>query len=209
MTALRARARREPATAAPTPLAETPGAAGRARARRAPPMVVVAFGLGSNQGHRGQQLALALAKLGAVVDLVAVSPIYETAPVSAIAQPDFLNCVALGRSGRSARALLDAALAIERALGRRRDDGAPRHGPRPIDIDLLFHGDAVIDAPGLAVPHPRLAERAFVLVPLADIAPDLVHPILGRTVRDLAAALPAAARADVRRWSPEARTPLR
>ncbi len=193
----------------PSPAA-APGAARPAqRSPAAPPSVAVAFGLGANQGHRGQQLALALAKLGAVVDLVAVSPIYETAPVGVVDQPDFLNCVAVARTSRPARALLEAALAIERALGRRRDDGAPRFGPRPIDIDLLLHGPTVLDEPGLSVPHPRLAERAFVLVPLADVAPDLVHPVLGRPVRALLAELSPAARAGVRPWSPEARTPLR
>lgn len=195
------------------------GAAGPAKAERrrrdgsvrpeTPVGTLVAFSLGANEGHRAHNIERAIAQLGAVVEIVAISPWYETTPVGFADQRDFINLVVLGRTRRPAQRVLEAALAIERALGRRRDADAPRFGPRPIDIDLLFHGDAQLELPGLRVPHPRLAERAFVLVPLCDVAPDLVHPGLRRTVRELLAALPAEARAGVRRWSPEARVGLR
>ncbi len=110
----------------------------------------------------------------------------ETDPVGYLDQPRFLNAAAALETGLEPRALLDRLLEVERELGRTRD--GPRFGPRTIDLDLLLYGDRVIDEPGLVVPHPRLAERRFVLEPLAELDPDLVVPGLGR-VSDLLARL--------------------
>src|SRR5690606_14827201 len=107
----------------------------------------------------------------------------ETAPVGVDEpQPDFLNTVAIGRTRLRPRALLDALLGIEHALGRTR---AYRLAPRVIDLDLILYGHAVVDEPGLQVPHPRFRERLFVLEPLAALAPDWVDPVTGQTVRAL------------------------
>ena len=110
----------------------------------------------------------------------------ETDPVGFVEQPRFLNAAVRVRTELSPRALLERLLEIERQLGRTRD--GPRYGPRTIDLDLLVYDDAVVDEPGLTVPHPRLAERRFVLEPLADLDPALFVPCRG-TVADLLAAL--------------------
>lgn len=116
------------------------------------------------------------------------APFYRTRPVSSIPQPDYLNTVALGRTELPPDAVLAAAQEMERRAGRRR--GGPRDAPRPLDVDLILYGDRVIETPELTVPHPRMTERRFVLVPLADVAPDRVVPPDGRTVRELLAELP-------------------
>jgi 2-amino-4-hydroxy-6-hydroxymethyldihydropteridine diphosphokinase len=144
----------------------------------------VHIGLGSNLGNREAALRGALELLGD--DVVAVSSFRETDPVGYLDQPRFLNAAAALETGLEPRALLDRLLEVERELGRTRD--GPRFGPRTIDLDLLLYGDLVIDEPGLVVPHPRLAERRFVLEPLAELDPDLVVPGLGR-VTDLLARL--------------------
>jgi len=109
--------------------------------------------------------------------LLAASSLYRSAPMGVIAQPDFINAVAAAETTLAARALLEALLAAERRFGRRRDfPGAPR----TLDLDLLLYGDRVIAEPGLVVPHPRMHERAFVLAPLAEIAPDIAIPGKGR-----------------------------
>lgn len=119
-----------------------------------------------------------------------LSPVYETAPVGGPAdQGPFLNAVAELRTTLPPRDLLALCQRIERGLGRPDRTERARWGPRVLDLDLLFYDDMVIDEPGLRVPHPRLHERDFVLRPLADLAPQLVHPVLGRSVRELLEAL--------------------
>ncbi len=140
------------------------------------------LGLGSNLGDREAALRSALELLGE--DVVAVSSFRETDPVGYLDQPRFLNAAAALETELEPRALLERLLEVERELGRTRD--GPRFGPRTIDLDLLLYGDRVIDEPGLVVPHPRLAERRFVLEPLAELDPDLVVPGRGR-VSDLLA----------------------
>jgi 2-amino-4-hydroxy-6-hydroxymethyldihydropteridine diphosphokinase len=137
-------------------------------------------GLGSNLGDRDAALRAALELLGG--DVVAVSSFRETEPVGYLDQPAFLNAAAALETEREPRALLERLLAVERELGRTRD--GPRFGPRTIDLDLLLYEDRVIDEPGLVVPHPRMAERRFVLEPLAELDPELAVPGQGR-VSDL------------------------
>jgi len=143
--------------------------------------------LGSNLGDRRAALVAAIEALDwGTVTVVARSSVYETEPVDAPeGSPGFLNQVVAVDSELDARELWERCSAVEVALGRSRDLTV-RNAPRTIDIDLLLHGDAVLDEPDLIVPHPRMAERAFVLVPLAEIAPDAVVPGAGR-VADLAA----------------------
>ena len=117
------------------------------------------------------------------MEIAAVSSIYETAPVGLTDQPDFLNLVVSVRTALSPRELMDALLHIENKMGRVR---TVRWGPRVIDLDLLLYGSEQVDLPQLTVPHPRLRERAFVLVPLAEIAPELRLPEDGKRAADLA-----------------------
>ncbi|MDT8409760.1 MAG: 2-amino-4-hydroxy-6-hydroxymethyldihydropteridine diphosphokinase [Wenzhouxiangellaceae bacterium] len=146
-------------------------------------------GLGSNQGRRWAQLEQALAALGQIPDstLLACSPCYWTAPWGETDQPEFLNAAAQLETKLSAQALLAAMQRIEDDLGRKRRPGR-RWGPRVIDLDLLLYGHSVIDQPDLVVPHPRMQARAFVLKPLADLAPNLDVPGMG-TVAELLAAV--------------------
>ncbi|HVM17693.1 MAG TPA: 2-amino-4-hydroxy-6-hydroxymethyldihydropteridine diphosphokinase [Gaiellaceae bacterium] len=139
-------------------------------------MALAYVGLGSNLGDRERTLRRALELLADLpgVDLVTVSRFRDTDPVGYEDQPRFLNAVAALETTLPPRELLDRLLAVERELGRTR--GGPRFGPRTIDLDLLLHGDRVVDEPGLTVPHPRLHERAFVLEPLAELDPHLVVP---------------------------------
>jgi len=148
---------------------------------------VAAVALGSNLEDPVSQVRRAFDELAALRDtrLVARSRLYRT-PAIGPPQPDYVNAVVLLETRLDAEPLFDALLAIEAAHGRVR---AERWGPRTLDLDLLVYGDAVIDAPRLRVPHPRLAERAFVLAPLAEVAPGLVVPGLGR-VGELSAACP-------------------
>jgi 2-amino-4-hydroxy-6-hydroxymethyldihydropteridine diphosphokinase len=141
-------------------------------------------GLGSNLGDREATIRSAVAQL----DVARVSTLRETDPVGLLDQPRFLNGVAELETELPPRALLERLLEVERSLGRTRE--GPRFGPRTIDLDLLLYDDAVLDEPGLTLPHPRLHERAFVLEPLAELAPDLVVPGRG-PVRDLLAGLPS------------------
>lgn len=150
-------------------------------------MATVFLGIGSNLGDREKNINLALEKLGQVGYVRRVSSQYETEPVGYKDQPWFLNLVAELETQLSAPELLQALKALEKEMGR---TPSPRFGPRPIDLDILLYDDLVLDTPELTVPHPRLAERAFVLIPLAEIAPQVLHPILKKSMRELRDALP-------------------
>jgi 2-amino-4-hydroxy-6-hydroxymethyldihydropteridine diphosphokinase len=141
------------------------------------------LGLGSNLGDRSQNLGRAVALLGSRdgVTVVRASSVYETDPVGP-PQPDYLNAVVEVDTTLPPRGLLHACLGVEDEMGRIRRE---RWGPRVIDVDLLLYDDDRVDEPDLVVPHPRMHERAFVLVPLAELAPDLVLPD-GRTVGEAA-----------------------
>jgi 2-amino-4-hydroxy-6-hydroxymethyldihydropteridine diphosphokinase len=143
--------------------------------------------LGSNLGAREQHLSAALAALRATAGIrnLVVSHAYETRPVGPGTQGCYLNAVARLETTLSPRALLERLLAIERTEGRER--GPRRDLPRSLDLDLLLYGDLRVDELGLVVPHPRLHERGFVLEPLSELAPELVHPALGARVDLLAA----------------------
>ena len=146
------------------------------------------LGLGSNVGDREANLRAAIERLRAPdLRVLRVSPVYETEPVDYTAQRWFLNLVVEAETSLFPMQLLARVARIERALGRLRT--VPK-GPRSIDIDILLYGKAVIRSEALEVPHPRMDERRFVLAPLADLAPDLRHPIAHRTVREMLAAAP-------------------
>lgn len=149
--------------------------------------MIVYLGLGSNLGDRTTNLRAAAAALSPQVTVLRSSAVYETEPWGYQDQPAFLNQVLEAETALAPLDLLAHLKQIEITLGR-----APsfRYGPRLIDLDILFYGDQVIELPGLTIPHPRLAERAFVLVPLAELAPNLIHPLSGKTIRELAAAIP-------------------
>ncbi|TWG88735.1 2-amino-4-hydroxy-6-hydroxymethyldihydropteridine diphosphokinase [Luteimonas sp. J16] len=135
-------------------------------------------GLGGNVGNVARTLAGAFDALGRLprTRLLRVSRLYRTPAWGHTGQPDFLNAAAVLDTALPARGLLDGLLAIERGFGRKRDPDGLRWGPRTLDLDLLLYGEAIIDEPGLQVPHPHLHERAFALVPLAEIAPDARIP---------------------------------
>lgn len=138
--------------------------------------------LGSNMGDRRGNLAAALQRLREVVEISTISSIYETEPVGYLDQPRFFNIVCYGKTALTAQELLNYVKDIEVAIGRQ---PTFRNGPRPIDIDIIFYDDLHITQDNLSIPHPRMAERAFVLAPLAEIAPDAVDPISGHTTREL------------------------
>ena len=143
-------------------------------------------GLGANLGEREATIRAALEQIALLPEtqVVQVSSLYDTAPVGELDQPNFLNAVAVLETGLDARALFWNMLLIERRLGRVRQP-ARRYAPRTLDLDLLLFGDEEIDLPDLKVPHPEMARRAFVLVPLVEVDPHAVHPALGLTMRDL------------------------
>lgn len=144
-----------------------------------PEPVATFIALGANLGEPASQIASALTALAALPQsrLGARSSLYRSEPAGFTGQPDFINAVARLDTALAPRALLDALLAIEQAHGRTR---AFRNAPRTLDLDILLYGDLVLDQPGLHLPHPRLHERAFVLLPLAEIAPATVIPGRGR-----------------------------
>jgi 2-amino-4-hydroxy-6-hydroxymethyldihydropteridine diphosphokinase len=142
--------------------------------------------LGSNVGDREGNLRRAIAAVGQYGKVTAVSSVYETEPMYYVDQGWFLNCVVSAETTLRPRELLVALREIEAEMGRER--GA-RYGPRVIDLDILFYGTEIVSEPGLEIPHPKIAERQFVLAPLGEISPDLVHPVLGRKVSEIAGAL--------------------
>jgi len=149
---------------------------------------LAAIALGSNLdspvGDREANLREAIKRLKALGEVRAVSSFYDTEPVGYVAQPRFLNGALLLETDLGPAELMRALLAVERAMGRDRT-GTVAKGPRVIDLDLLLYGDAVVNTGELTLPHPAMAEREFVLRPLAEIAPAMRHPLLGLTVREM------------------------
>ena len=156
----------------------------------------VAIALGSNLGDRERFLREAVAALAANLQHVRLSTLHETDPVGVGDQPRFLNAAVTARTALPARDLLEVLLDVERRFGRER----PYPGAaRTLDLDLILYGDAIIDRPGLVVPHPRFRERLFVLAPLAEIAADWTDPVTGLPVGELLARLNAGGGRDGRR----------
>jgi len=158
---------------------------------------VAYLSLGSNLGNREQNLRGAIRQAITLGRLVAVSSFYQTEPVEFTDQPWFLNCVIALETATQPAQLMAELLRIEHEMGRQR---VLKKGPRSIDIDILLFGDDVVNTPELTIPHPEMTRRRFVLKPLAEIAPELRHPVSQKTVTQLLAELPAGQR--VRKYEP-------
>ncbi|MCC7193426.1 MAG: 2-amino-4-hydroxy-6-hydroxymethyldihydropteridine diphosphokinase [Phycisphaeraceae bacterium] len=145
------------------------------------------IGIGSNVGDRAAHIEIARQGLARLprTELLAFSRVYATAPVSHVPQGEFLNAAALLETALDPHDLLTKLLEIERQTGRQPPGHRIKWGPRTLDMDVLLYDDRVIDTGDLRVPHPAMHERWFVLRPLADVAPDAVHPVLKKTVREL------------------------
>ena len=149
-----------------------------------PQVGTVLLGLGSNLGDRVRLIGRAIELLAEQIRLEAISSIYETEPVGVRDQPWFLNLVCMGVTRLSPRGVLEFTRTIEDALGRERVE---QSAPRTIDIDILAYDERVMEEADLEIPHPRMGERAFVLKPLAEIAPEWQHPVTGQTADDMLA----------------------
>ena len=145
-------------------------------------MAFVYLGLGTNLGDRMNNLLQAVQALPLEITLQRASQVYETKPEGYLTQPDFLNQVLETETTLPPMDLLISLKQLENQLGRQKSF---KDGPRLIDIDILFYDNKVIELPGLIIPHPRLAGRAFVLAPLVELAPDFYHPVIGKTIREL------------------------
>lgn len=167
------------------------------RSAPSPPPARVLLGLGANLGDPAAQLARAVARLAEVVRVTAVSSLYRSEPVGFREQPDFLNAVCVAETTLAPADLLAATQAVEREMGR---EPTFRNGPRPLDVDILAYGGLVLRSPDLVLPHPGIAHRGFVLLPLAEVAPEWRHPVLDRTARELL--LSASPLERVERWGP-------
>lgn len=151
-------------------------------------MAAIAYlSLGSNVGDREHNLQNAIARLGSLGEVKSVSSLYETEPIEFTQQANFLNCAVALETSLSAHELMSRLLHIERELGRQR---VQKKGPRTIDIDILLFGDLVAESPELTVPHPAMAQRRFVLAPLTEIAPGVIHPVIKKTAGQMLAELP-------------------
>lgn len=148
---------------------------------------IVYLSLGSNIGDKVAQITQALDRLAKVYTVLRVSPLYLTEPVGLKDQDWFLNCVVEVETEKDPKKLLSTLQSIERKMGKTK---TRVNGPRTIDIDILFYNDEIINLKNLVVPHPRLHTRLFVLQPMMDLNPDLVHPVLKKTIRELYADQP-------------------